>query len=97
MTASRTRVGASGRDRHCSQLRSVAGGNPNLVANCAWLSPILSRTLREVNEEKSHKVATGNQNATCVGSSQRLEPSAFFVSGHNLFRVARNHLKAMHH
>jgi hypothetical protein len=46
MTASRTRVGASGRDRPCSQLRSVAGGNPNFVANCAWLSPILCRTLR---------------------------------------------------
>ena len=35
MTASSTRVGASGRDRPCSQLRSVAGGKPNFVANCA--------------------------------------------------------------
>src|ERR1035438_7701552 len=41
-----TRVGASGRDRPCSQFLSVAGGKPNLVANCAWLSPIFARTSR---------------------------------------------------
>src|ERR1039458_8918313 len=28
------------------QFLRVAGGKPNLVANCAWLSPIFSRTLR---------------------------------------------------
>lgn len=46
ITASSTRVGASGRARPCSQLRKVAGGKPNLVANCAWLRPILVRTSR---------------------------------------------------
>ena len=46
ITASSTRVGASGCDLPCSQFRSVAGGNPNLIANCAWLSPIFSRTFR---------------------------------------------------
>jgi len=46
ITARSTRVGASGRDRPCSQLRRVAGGKPNLVANCAWLSPIFVRTFR---------------------------------------------------
>src|SRR5579884_4271075 len=44
MTARSTRVGTSGRDRPCSQLRSVAGGKPNFVANCAWLSFIFART-----------------------------------------------------
>src|SRR6266498_5736083 len=38
------RVDASGRDRPCSQLRSVPGGKPNFVANCAWLRPIFVRT-----------------------------------------------------
>ena len=33
ITASSTRVGASGYDRPCSQFLRVAGGNPNLVAN----------------------------------------------------------------
>src|SRR5438552_5876650 len=28
------------------QFRSVAGGKPNLVANCAWLSPIFIWTSR---------------------------------------------------
>lgn len=46
ITASRTRVGVSGRARPCSQFRSVAGGNPSFVADCAWLSPILVRTSR---------------------------------------------------
>jgi len=36
----------SGCDLPCSQFLSVAGGKPNLVANCAWLSRILSRTFR---------------------------------------------------
>jgi hypothetical protein len=39
ITASNTRVGASGCARPCSQFLSVAGGKPNLVANCAWLRP----------------------------------------------------------
>src|ERR1035438_4331973 len=46
MTASSTRVGASGCDLPCSQFLNVAGGKPNLVANCAWLSPLFSRTFR---------------------------------------------------
>ena len=46
ITASKTRVGASGCDLPCSQLRKVAGGKPNLVANFDWLSPIFRRTLR---------------------------------------------------
>ena len=46
ITANSTRVGASGRDLLCSQFLSVAGGKPNFVANCAWLSPILVRTAR---------------------------------------------------
>ena len=37
MTASSTRVGASGRDRPCSQLRSVAGGRPNFVGEQRWI------------------------------------------------------------
>jgi len=44
MTASRTRVGASGRARPCSQFRSVAGGKPNFAANCDWLKPMRRRT-----------------------------------------------------
>ena len=35
-SASSTREGASGCARPCSQFLSVAGGKPNLVANCAW-------------------------------------------------------------
>src|SRR5450432_1901976 len=46
MTASSTRVGASGCDLPCSQFLSVVGGKPNLVANCAWLSFIFVRTSR---------------------------------------------------
>src|ERR1017187_6544453 len=46
MTDRKSRVGASGCDLPCSQLRKVAGGKPNLVANFAWLSPIFRRTLR---------------------------------------------------
>ena len=46
ITANRTRAGVSGCDLRCSQFLSVAGGKPNLDANCAWLSPIFSRTFR---------------------------------------------------
>jgi hypothetical protein len=46
ITASSTRAGPSGRVRPCSQFFSVAGWNPNLAANAAWLSPSRLRVAR---------------------------------------------------
>ena len=101
MTASRTRVGASGCDLPCSQFLSVAGGKPNLVANCAWLRPIFSRTLRTSTSgtctcvTRTRSFSPLVHAMACFNPSIMLSPTvwryraglAFFMAGLDVFFV----------